>query len=97
MLAGFPMIALRHIDKTIANAFVAIYYLVMSVVTLNLMIAFLSNVFSRVYKDTKKYALLQQATVILLSENFVAPKVKQKSFEHMKRQCNPLVSTLHLS
>ena len=92
MLVGFPMRPLKLIDETLIMSYLVLYYLVMSVITLNLFIAFLSNVFARVYKDAKKYALLEQATTILLSYNFVSRKKKQKVFKYMKEECNPLVS-----
>lgn len=97
LIVGFPMVGLRHISKNIANTFVALYYLVMSVVTLNLFIAFLSNVFSRVYKDAKKYALLEHASTILAAENFVKKAAKQKEEDRVRRACNPLVSMIDLS
>ena len=92
VLVGFPMTALRYIDKELSNTYVMLYYLIMSVITLNLFIAFLSNVFARVYKDAQKYALLEQATTILLSETFLGSKKKKQVAEYVKNKCNPLVS-----
>jgi len=94
VLVGFPMSALQYIDKTLIMSYVTLYYLVMSIVTLNLFIAFLSNVFSRVYKDAEKYALLEQATTILLSETFLSTKKKREVFRHMQDKCFPLTEQI---
>ena len=93
VLVGFPMSPLRTVDKRIALAYISIYYLVMSIVCLNLFVALLSHVFSRVYKDATKYALLERAKAILNTDGFVGPKRKAAVRDYVQNKCNPLVSS----
>ena len=93
MLVGFPIKPLRTVDKRIALAYVSIYYLVMSIVCLNLFVALLSHVFRRVYKDATKYALLERAKAILNTDGFVGRKRKAAVRDYVQNKCNPLVSS----
>ena len=86
------MKALLAIDYVIAELYVCIYYLVMSVVLLNLFIALMSNLFARVHKDAEKYALLEQAKTVILCDRLIQRKIKDKFRDHMQKFCNPLVS-----
>eukprot|EP00795_Rhopilema_esculentum_P002084 gene2084-17654_t len=91
LVVGFPMKALVVIDAVIGELYVCIYYLVMSVVLLNLFIALMSNLFARVHKDAEKYALLEQAKTVILCDRLIKRTTIEKFRNHMQSFCNPLM------
>ena len=95
MVTAFPTTAIEGIDRRIAQIYLSLYYLVMSILSLNLFIALLSQVFSQVFQDTKKYVSLEQAKSILSAETFLSAREKICNTEYLQRHCKPLVRVLH--
>ena len=95
VLAGFPVNYLEKIDRRIAHICISLYYGMMSVLSLNLFIALLSQSFTSAYCKAVKLTLLEQAKSILIAEKFLSDRKREKYFNYLHSKCRPLVCTVY--
>lgn len=82
---------LRVIDKLMAQILVGLYFVLVSVVTLNLFIALMSEAISRVNQIAAATAYLKEAKEINLLEGYF-PNYSSKFEKYVIEECAPLVS-----
>lgn len=88
---NFNRQGLETADKSIAHILLVMYVTSMTIVTLNLLIALLSETFSRVYSNAVANSIMQRAMNIIESERYLTRKQKQKHRDYMKQNCSPEV------
>lgn len=76
-------------DKVMARILVALYVTAVTIVTLNLLIALLSETFSRVYNNAVANTIMQRAIKVVEAERVLSAKKKLKYREYMKTNCSP--------
>lgn len=81
---------LKEIDKITSQVLVGLYFFLVSIVSLNLYIALLSEAFSRVNQTASAIAYLKEAAeCINIEQNF--PEFKRKFEIYINKYCSPLV------
>ena len=81
--------ALEAANATMARLLCGSYIAVMSIVNLNILIALLSDTFTRVYGNAVANAVMQRAKTILFLEKSLARKSKRQYQEFIKNFCSP--------
>ncbi len=92
LIVGFPTAAIQAIDSTVAEVYLFLYYLVMSVLCLNLFIALLSQFFSKVHNISQTYTLLERAKALIAYKTYLSKNTKYEFETLLHEKCNPLVS-----
>ena len=71
---------------------VGTFFVVSTVLCLNLYIALLSETFNRVYQNATANASLLQANTIIQLEHTLTKKKKKEVIDYLQADCGPLVS-----
>ncbi|XP_065664110.1 transient receptor potential cation channel subfamily A member 1 [Hydra vulgaris] len=79
------------VDRLMAQIFVGTFFMLSTVLCLNLYIALLSETFNRVYQNAKANASLLQANTVLQIEAFLSKKRAKKANDYIHEECAPLV------
>ncbi len=90
--ADIPFTAMVKFNRELASIICGTYYALVSVICINLYIALLSELFTRVYDNAEANASLQQALLILFIEREMEEKNTMKSRRYFRNKCSPLVS-----
>ena len=81
--------ALQEADSTMARLLCGSYIAIMSIINLNILIALLSDTFTRVYGNAVANAVMQRAKTILFLEKSLTRKSKRQYQEFIKNSCSP--------
>ena len=76
-------------DPVMARILVALYVTAMTIVTLNLLIALLTDTFSRVYSNAVANTIMQRAVKIVEAERTLTKKQKLNYKSYMATNCSP--------
>ena len=82
---------LKLINEDFAQIFVALYFVLVSVITLNLFIALMSEAIARINDKASAQAYLKEAEEIILIEKYF-PAYKDEFENFLRREGNPWVS-----
>ena len=83
-------------DPVMARILVALYVTVMTIVTLNLLIALLTDTFSRVYSNAVANTIMQRAIKVVDAKNMLTKSQRFKYEEHMRVNCSPEVRDIEV-
>ena len=79
---------LKLINKTFSQIFVGLYFILVSIITLNLFIALMSEMIGRVNEKASAQVYLKEAEAIcMLEKSFSSLRDEFESF--IKKECNP--------
>jgi hypothetical protein len=78
-------------DPPTARVLVALYVTTVTIVTLNLLIALLSDTFSRVHSNAVANTVMQRAIKVVEAERLLSKKKKMQYREYMRANCSPEV------
>ena len=81
--------ALQAADATMARLLCGSYIALMAIINLNILIALLSDTFTRVYGNAVANAVMQRAKTILYLEKSLSKKRKRAYAEFIKNFCSP--------
>ena len=87
----FNLEGIVEADAVMARILVALYVTAVTIVTLNLLIALLTDTFSRVYGNAVANTIMQRAIKVVEAERMLSRKNKLKYKEYMKTNCSPEV------
>lgn len=87
----FNFEGLAKADPVMSRILIVIYVTAVTIVTLNLLIALLSDTFSRVYSNAVANTIMQRAIKVVEAERTLTKHFKLKYLEHMKSNCSPEV------
>ena len=88
---NFNMEGIVEADPVMARILVVLYVTAVTIVTLNLLIALLSDTFSRVYSNAVANTIMQRALKVVDAERMLSKKKKLQYREFMKTNCSPEV------
>jgi hypothetical protein len=88
---NFNLDGIVEADEVMARILVALYVTAVTIVTLNLLIALLSDTFSRVYSNAIANTIMQRAIKVVEAERMLQKKRKIQYREYMKTNCSPEV------
>ena len=88
---NFNLEGIVDADSVMARILVALYVTAVTIVTLNLLIALLSDTFSRVYSNAVSNTIMQRAIKVVEAERMLPKKKKIQYREYMKTNCSPEV------
>ena len=83
-------------DPVMARILVALYVTAMTIVTLNLLIALLTDTFSRVYGNAVANTIMQRAIKTVEAERMLTKRYRAKYREHMRLVCSPEVTIMQV-
>ena len=88
--------ALEEANPVMARLLCGAFIGIAAIVTLNLLIALLSNTFERLYENAVANAVMQRARTILLLQKSLRKKQKRKYYDYIKNNGSPevIVKTL---
>ena len=86
---------LKIIDENFAQIFVGLYFVLVSVITLNLFIALMSEAIARINEKASAQAYLKEAEEITLIEKYF-PTYRDEFENFLKEKANPWVSSLSI-
>ena len=84
------------VDPTTARVLVVLYVTAMTIVTLNLLIALLSDTFTRVHSNAVANTIMQRAIKTVEAERTLTKKQKSRYREHMKMNCSPEIIKMQI-
>lgn len=84
-------------DAVAARILVVLYVIAMTIVTLNLLIALLSDTFTRVYSNAVSNTIMQRAIKIVESERCLTKSKKSHYKEHMRMNCSPEIIKIQVA
>ena len=93
----FNLEEMVEVDAVVARILVVLYVTAMTIVTLNLLIALLSDTFSRVYSNAVANTIMQRAIKIVESERTLTKKQKLHYKEYMKMNCSPEIIKMQVA
>ena len=85
-----------EVDPVAARIIVVLYVTAMAIVTLNLLIALLSDTFTRVHSNAVANTIMQRAIKIVEAERTLTKTQKSNYREHMKINCSPEIIKLQI-
>lgn len=91
---NFNYEGLAEADPVMADILIVLYVTTVTIVTLNLLIALLTDTFSRVYSNAVANTIMQRAIKIVEAERTLTKRNKMKYREHMNTNCSPEVIKL---
>ena len=83
-------------DPVMARILIALYVTAMSIVTLNLLIALLSDTFTRVYSNAVANTIMQRAIKAVNAKDVLTKNQRLKYEEHMRTNCSPEVRKIEV-
>ena len=78
-------------NKTLARIMCLSFILVVGIITLNLLIALVSNTFERHYENAVANAVMQRASTILMLQSRMAKKKRRSFYEFIKNNASPQI------
>ena len=87
----FNFEGLADADPVMSRILTAIYITAMAIVTLNLLIALLSDTFSRVYSNAVANTVMQRAIKVVEAERTLSKKKRMNYRRYMDANCSPEV------
>ncbi|XP_070196553.1 transient receptor potential cation channel subfamily V member 1-like [Littorina saxatilis] len=81
---------MSKIDDVFTDIILAAWFLLSSILCLNLFIALLSDTFQRVYDNAQANSVMQKAITILNIWEGISAKRKKKFFDYIEDTCSPL-------
>lgn len=87
----FHMEGLADAEPVMSRILTAIYITAMAIVTLNLLIALLSDTFTRVHSNAVANTIMQRAIKVIEAERALSKKRKLNFREYMRVNCSPEV------
>ena len=78
-------------NKTLARIMCLSFILVVGIITLNLLIALVSNTFERHYENAVANAVMQRAGTILMLQSRMAKKKRRSFYEFIKNNASPQI------
>lgn len=84
-------------DAVAARILVVLYVIAMTIVTLNLLIALLSDTFTRVYSNAVSNTIMQRAIKIVESERCLTKSKKSHYKEFMRMNCSPEIIKIQVA
>jgi hypothetical protein len=85
----FNLEGLVEAEPVMARILTVIYLTAMTIVTLNLLIALLSDTFTRVHGNAIANTIMQRAIKVIEAERALTKKKKRNYREHIKLNCSP--------
>lgn len=82
-------------DPVMARILVVLFLTAMTIVTLNLLIALLTDTFSRVYGNAVANTIMQRAIKVVNAKKTLLKKQKIKYKEYMRNYCSPEVIDMY--
>ncbi len=92
----FNLEGIVEADSVMARILVVLYVTAISIVTLNLLIALLTDTFSRVYGNAVANTIMQRATKVVDAESLLTKKRRLKYEEYMRTNCSPEVMNIEV-
>lgn len=83
-------------DPVMARILIVLYVTAMTIVTLNLLIALLSDTFTRVYSNAVVNTIMQRAIKVVNAKDFLTKNQRFKYEEHMRTNCSPEVINMEV-
>jgi hypothetical protein len=83
-------------DPVMARILVALYVTAVSIVTLNLLIALLTDTFSRVYSNAVANTIMQRAIKVVDAKSLLTKNRWLKYEEYMRTNCSPEVINIEV-
>ncbi len=85
----------QAVDRKLANIYFSITLAILNILCLNLFIALISLLFTRMYENAQAQALLQRAECMMQSERNLSMKASNLVKKYIRKNCGPLVSYYH--
>lgn len=85
----FNLEGLIEAEPVMARILTVLYVTAMTIVTLNLLIALLSDTFTRVHDNAESNAIMQRAIKVIEAERALSKKKKLNYREHIRLNCSP--------
>jgi hypothetical protein len=92
----FNLEGIVEADPVMARILVALYVTAVTIVTLNLLIALLTDTFSRVYSNAVANTIMQRAMKVVDGKNLLTKSRQLKYEEHMRTNCSPEVMNIEV-
>jgi hypothetical protein len=93
----FNLEEIVEVDPSTARILVVLYVTAMTIVTLNLLIALLSDTFGRVHSNAVANTIMQRAVKIVESERTLTKKQKSRYKEYMEKNCSPEIIKMQVA
>ena len=87
----YPFHIMRDTDEWMTYFIIGSYISIVSIVSLNLFIALLSNTFQTVYDNSKANATMEKARILLSFERKLPFRIMKYYYEHIHQKCKPLI------
>ncbi|XP_076463277.1 uncharacterized protein LOC143295453 isoform X2 [Babylonia areolata] len=81
---------MKKIDEVFTDIILIAWFLLSSILCVNLFIALLSDTFQRVYDNAQANSVMQKAITILSIWDGISAKRKQQFFDYIESSCSPL-------
>ena len=92
----FNLEGIIEADPVMSRILVALYVTAVSIVTLNLLIALLTDTFTRVYGNAVANTIMQRAIKVVDSKNSLTKNQWLKYEEYMRTNCSPEVINIEV-
>lgn len=86
--------ALEDSDEYMARFLCGTFIIIMAIVLVNVLIAMLSDTFTRVYGNAVANSIMQRAKTIITLERSLRNAQKEKYYNHIRNTCSPEVLTI---
>ena len=87
----YPYHEMKNSDEWMTFLFVGSYFGIVSIISLNLFIALLSNTFQAVYDNSQANAIMEKARILLNTERKLPYKLIKYYYNHISNECAPLI------
>ena len=87
----YPYHEMRRSDEWMTFLFVGSYISIVSIISLNLFIALLSNTFQAVYDNSQANAIMEKARILLNTERKLPYRLMKFYYNHIINKCAPLI------
>lgn len=85
---------LEESDEYMARFLCGTFIIIMAIVLVNVLIAMLSDTFTRVYGNAVANSIMQRAKTIITLERSLRSSRKQRYYDHIRNVCSPEVLTI---
>jgi hypothetical protein len=86
--------ALEQSDEHMARFLCGTFIIIMAIVLVNVLIAMLSDTFTRVYGNAVANSIMQRAKTIITLERSLSDKRRRNYYDYIRNTCNPEVLTI---
>ena len=91
IVGDYGFSALKAADETTARILCGSFILVAGIITLNLLIALVTNTFERHYENAVANAVMQRASTIVLLQSRMGPKKREQYYEFIRTNASPQI------